>query len=309
MTAGRHGLEDPRVVRPGEPHEHHGRAGVGEGADLVQHRRRVLGRGPHDRGDREVLHPATLGLAQLAEPAPQPAELGRILTGVVPVVGEAGDEGEEPALALAAEHERRVRGLRGLGLAVRVGELVVAAGEGGRRLGEQRVGDRQGLLEPVEALGDRAQLDAVGLALGLEPPGADPQLQAAAGRDVDRDGHVGQHGRVPVRGPAHEHPAPQPPGAGQEHGQRGPALQRRLLRPRPQRVEVVVGPAGPVDLDVVGGVPDRGQLVPGAVRLGCGETELHADPLGTFLKRETSLVGSGRRTPSERRRSHRAHRP
>ena len=115
--------------------------------------------------------------------------------------------------------------------------------------------------------GQRSQLDAIGLALGLEPPCPETQLEPPAGRDVDRHRHVGQHGRVPVGDARDQDPTPQPAGAGQEHGQADPALERRLLRPGPERIEVVVGPPGTEELDVLRHLPHGPDLVPGAVGL------------------------------------------
>src|ERR1700686_2529041 len=49
-----------------------------------------------------------------------------------------------------------------------------------------------------EPLLDRAELDAVCARLLLVPAGADAQLEAAVGHDVQRRGHVGEHRGVPV---------------------------------------------------------------------------------------------------------------
>ena len=126
----------------------------------------------------------------------------------------------------------------------------------------------------VEALGDRAQLDAVGGALRLEPSGTEPELEPPAGRHVDGHGHLRQHGRMAERDAGDEHAAAQAARACQQHGERAPPLERRLLRSGPQRVEVVVDPADLEDVQSIADVPQLGQLGPRAVRLRGGEGEL-----------------------------------
>ena len=106
----------------------------------------------------------------------------------------------------------------------------------------------------------RAQLDAVRLALGLEPPGAQAQLEAAPGRDVDGDRHVGQHGRVPVGDPVTRTPP-------RNRRVRARSMARQIQPssvgssgPVRSGIEVVVGPAGPEELDVLGHLPHGGQI-------------------------------------------------
>ena len=236
----------------------------------------IVGRWPDVGRQREVVDAAPLGGAELAQPGAQPAELRRIVAGVVPVVGVARHERQQATFALAAEHDRRVRLLHRLRFAPRVTELEVVPVERRRRLGQQRPDDGQRLLEAVESLGDGAQLDPVGRALRLEPAGTDAELEAPARRDVDRDRHVGQHRRVAIRDAGHHHATTEPARAGEQHRQTRPALQRRLLGPGAQRIEVVVDPSGAEHVEPVGDVPQLGQLRPRAVRLGRGEGEAHA---------------------------------
>ena len=86
-----------------------------------------------------------------------------------------------------------MRTLRPLGLVAGVFELVVRAVEVGGRFTEQAGQHLAGLLEPIEALRDAAQLDAVSAGLLLVPAGPYPQLQSAVGDDVKCGSHIGQH--------------------------------------------------------------------------------------------------------------------
>ena len=159
-------------------------------------------------------------------------------------------------LAAAADADRRVRLLRALRLVAGVLELVVLAVEGRGLLGEQAGQHLAGLLEAVEALLDAAELDAVGAGLLLVPAGADAELEPAVGDDVERRGHVGQHGGMPVVDAGDQHADAQPLGGLRQRGQRDPALQARPGGVGEDRIEVVERPAGLEDVDVVGRLPD-----------------------------------------------------
>ena len=76
--------------------------------------------------------------------------------------------------------------------------LVAVAGERHPLAAQHRDDDLQRLLELLEAIGERAELDAEGVVLELEPPGTDAQLGAAAGHDVERRDRLRQHRRVAV---------------------------------------------------------------------------------------------------------------
>ena len=115
------------------------------------------------------------------------------------------------------------------------------------------------------ALLDAAQLDAVGAGLLLVPAGADAELQSPAGDDVQRGGHVGQHRGMAVVDSGDQGAQAQPVVAWAsavsvvQPSRHGPA------RVGEDRVEVVEGPAGLEDVDVVGGLPDRQHVGPGGV--------------------------------------------
>ena len=76
---------------------------------------------------------------------------------------------------------------------------VALAVERGPLAAQHRDDDLQRLLQLLEAVGERAELDAERLVLELEPAGADAELGPPAGDDVERGDGLGQHGRVAVR--------------------------------------------------------------------------------------------------------------
>ncbi len=56
--------------------------------------------------------------------------------------------------------------------------------------------DLELLLEPVEALAERRERDPVGLVFGVEPAGAEAELDPAAGHLVDLGDAHGEAGRA-----------------------------------------------------------------------------------------------------------------
>ena len=78
------------------------------------------------------------------------------------------------------------------------------------RVVEQRADDLDALVEAVEALPQRAELDAVGRGLHLVPAGAHAELEPPAGDDVERRRHVGGDRRMTVVHAVHHRPEPQP---------------------------------------------------------------------------------------------------
>ena len=101
----------------------------------------------------------------------------------VRLVGVLGNHAQRLALATPADHHRDPR--HGRRDVEGVTDLVAVAGEGHPLAAQHRDDDLQGLLELLEAIGERAELDAEGIVLELEPPGSDAQLGAAAGDDVE----------------------------------------------------------------------------------------------------------------------------
>ena len=106
----------------------------------------------------------------------------------VELVGVPGRQRGGALLARAAHDDRRARRLDRLRQRRRVDDLVVLAGEAvllARRRGPQAGDDLQLLLEPVEALAERRERDAVRGVLPLEPAAAQAELDPAAAHRVD----------------------------------------------------------------------------------------------------------------------------
>src|SRR5437763_4528904 len=172
-----------------------------------------------------------------------------------------------------------MRLLHRLGLAPGVGDPVVAAVEGGRFPTEQVDDDLAALLEPVTAFARRAELDAVGAGLLLVPPGAEADLEPAARNDVERRGHVGEHGRLAVVDARDQYAEPQPSRRLREGGERRPSLEAGARRVSEDRVEVVERPARLEQVDGIGFAPDGEHVGPGRVLRSGLESEAHAhDP-------------------------------
>ena len=184
----------------------------------------------------------------------------------VPVLRAAGDGAQRALLAAAADADRRVRPLHRLRLAAGGRQLVVLAVEVGGLVGEQPDDHLERLVEAVEALLERRQLDAVGVALLLVPAGAEAELEAAVRRRC--------RGWPPCW--------PARPGAGRRCRSparrrrsrvvawasavvRDPALEARAGRVGEDRIEVVERPARLEEVDVVGRPPDGEHVGPGRV--------------------------------------------
>ncbi len=105
-------LEDAWVVGAGEHEAHQLRTGLGVGRGLLGDGARRIHLRANVGRDGEIGDVSALLLAQLGQSLAKPRELRDVVTGVVPVVGEPSDEGQEPALALAPQHDRRMRPLR-----------------------------------------------------------------------------------------------------------------------------------------------------------------------------------------------------
>ena len=174
------GSSRPGVVRTGEADQQALCPDCLEGGDPVDDRARISRPG-RTMADSSMSASARPRLRTLAQPLPQSCELVRVRSRVVPVIGEAADQRERAPLALSPDDDGRVRCCCAFGSH----QASRSRYERPRRWwcsvrSELMTGER--LFEPVEALGQRAQLDAVGLALRLEPTGAEAQLEATARR-------------------------------------------------------------------------------------------------------------------------------
>src|SRR4029079_5747301 len=143
------------------------------------------------------------------------------------------DEAEGLLLAAAADHDRdagpaqRLWGVEQLArgdLAADVSLLSAALTV------EHAVGHAQGVLEQLEAVGQRRKAEAEGAGLLGVPGGADAEPGAATAEHVEgRRGLHPQAGRA-VMHAAHEEAEARPGGHGREVAERGPALEHRVTR-------------------------------------------------------------------------------
>jgi hypothetical protein len=174
---------DDRAESLGEPAQ---LAGLERGTELSNHvlgsglavRRGQVGELPrvtvgfHLDGDFDVCRiPPDVGTV-LVEHRDLVTEHVGLAAGEVPLVGPASRDPQRVLLPGATDDKRWPRLLDGLRLAARSDELVKGAVEVGDLLGEQRVEDRTGFLEPVEAFLPRRKADAVGPVLVLDPAGS-----------------------------------------------------------------------------------------------------------------------------------------
>ncbi len=153
----------------------------------------------------------------------------------------------------------------GLGSHLAFGKPVVGTGEVGNRLGQQQVDHLEGLVEAVEPLTQRREVDAVCLVLLLIPPGAKTQLEAAARDHIDRRRHVCQHRRVAIRVPGDHHPEPQALGHRRHRSEDRPPLHAGPGGIAGDRHEVVEGPCAVEDVRLIGLDPHIPHRLPGRV--------------------------------------------
>ena len=143
---------------------------------------------------------------RLAPPVGDGVELAVAIgadVGGVPAVGVLGGDAQRALLPRAADPDRQPVLHRG-GQARRVDRAEVLALVRGAVLGEEAADQRERLLELVEAAADRREVVAEGLGLGLVPPRAEAELEAAAGDVVERRRGLREQARVPVEDAEHE---------------------------------------------------------------------------------------------------------
>ena len=147
----------------------------------------------------------------------------------VACVGVLGDEAQRLALTGAADHDPRTRlgdARRGV---QRAAQLVVGAFVRGVAAGPHLPADLQGLLEPLEALGGRWEVQAEPGGLLVVPGGADPEHATAAGKHVEGGDDLGEQARRPVRHGGNEGVQPDPLGVGGEEAERRVRLEHLVL--------------------------------------------------------------------------------
>ena len=167
------------------------------------------------------------------------------------------------------QHPRPVRGdeqrdpglLERLGFERRVVEPVVEARISRPFGAHQRDEDLDRLLEAVDALGRRRQVDAVAAVLVGVPAGAQAEDQPAATHVVDRHGLLGEDRGMPERVARDENPEPDPLRGRGDGGQQGPGLVHRPVGRACGRGQVVDQP-GVVEAERLGLLEAREGLVP-----------------------------------------------
>ena len=185
--------------------------------------------------------------------------------GHVPVLRVAGHGPQRALRAGSADDDGRVRPLHRLRLTARLAQLVVRALEVGDLVAQQARDHLERLVEPIEALLERREVDAERIALVLVPAGADAELEPAVRHDVERRRHVREHRRVAVRVAGDQHPEAQPRGRLRQRGERDPALHARSGAIREDRLEVIERPPGLEQVDLIGGLPHGEHLGPRGV--------------------------------------------
>src|SRR4029079_750850 len=137
-------------------------------------------------------------------------------------IGVAGDQAQRLALA-APPDEHRWAGTADRGWdADGLGELVVPALVGPVVVAPHLEADLQGLLEPLEALGDGRKRDAEARVLAVVTGGADAELGPPARQHVERRDGLGEQPWVAVRDPGDQKTEPD------ARGLRGEEAERRV---------------------------------------------------------------------------------
>jgi 3-hydroxyisobutyrate dehydrogenase-like beta-hydroxyacid dehydrogenase len=203
----------------------------------------------------------------------------RALGDGVPLLRPERHRTQRALLAAAADGDRRMRPLHRFRLAPGVGEPDVLPGERGRGLAQQPDDGLDALVEPVEPLPQRRQVDPVGVALHLVPPGAQTEFQPPAGDDVHGRGHVGQHRRVPVDHAGHLAADPDSPGGLGHRRQHRPGLEVGSGQVASQRIEMVPVPGRLEQGNLVRREPGVTYLFPGLMLGPRLDREAHADVL------------------------------
>src|SRR5262249_31042897 len=113
-------------------------------------------------------------------------------TAEVPALRVLRDQAQQHLLAAAADHDRRMRLLQGLGIAPGALDPVVAAVELRALVAPHAQADLQRFGELPQARSDRREVVAVGAILVFVPPGAETELEAALAHVIERARHLGQ---------------------------------------------------------------------------------------------------------------------
>src|SRR4051794_20609546 len=264
-----HAVDGLAVVRRGHPHDDGLEAEGGVIPDRVGH----LGRAPEERltvhrldpvvGQHRSIHHVG-GVAVVAQDDGEAdglldrlhvaADVGAVLLedvdphldvverpARVPTVGPERHRSERLLRTGPTDEDRQVR-LDRTRLAQRVVEPVEAAFVAEPLAVEESADEHHRLIEPVEPLTDRREVDGVGLMLAGETGGTDPQGRAAHGEGVERRGELRDVARIAERVGADHEPESNAAGEGSEAGKDAPAFEDGLLPRAEDRREVVPCP-------------------------------------------------------------------
>ena len=113
-------------------------------------------------------------------------------------LGVLGHEAQGLLLPLAADHDGGPTGRDRCGAVDGGLDPVVLALDRGELTAEHRPADDQGLLQALEALLHRREVDPEAFVLDVEPGGADAEERSSARDDVQRGDDLGEDGGVPV---------------------------------------------------------------------------------------------------------------
>ena len=134
--------------------------------------------------------------------------------------------------------------------------------------------DLEGVLQAVEALADRRELDPELAVLGLEPRGAESELQASVAGVIDGDGLRGQDRGVPVGHTGDEQPETYPARRGRQRGECGHTFEA-LTRTFAVHGDVVVKPPRAVEAERLPESHASDDLVESHPLLGDVDPETH----------------------------------
>src|SRR5207248_5524016 len=110
-----------------------------------------------------------------------------------------GDDAERELLAAATDPDRRMRALHRFRVALRAGELEVAAVVFDLGLGPHQLHDLDGLAQHPDAHLRLGELVAVAPELAVVPTGADAPIESTTADDVDRARDLGQQRGIAIR--------------------------------------------------------------------------------------------------------------
>jgi hypothetical protein len=162
--------------------------------------------------------------------------------GVIPLIGPSSGEWDGASRPRASDDEWRPGLLHGLWLEAGRPDGPMLAFEVEHLLCHQAVQDLECLVQQLEPLPIRRQVDAERLVLPLMPAGANPQLESPVRHVIERDRLFGQHRRMPERVGADHGPESDAAGHGGEPTEESPAVHDREALLAPGRIEMVVEP-------------------------------------------------------------------